>query len=106
MQKKSKKDYRDSSILGVDPAAKSIEELYNVQDFLSDLNMTKVGSFGYKFTETSIFSSFIENRVKDKDNQHYKFFEECLEAKKSKKETKFISYVKCEKIEDCPYPKW
>jgi len=36
--------------------------IFKVQDFLSDLGMTKVGSFGYKLTESSIFTSFIERR--------------------------------------------
>lgn len=51
-QKKGKKEaaYKEQNTLGLDPAAKSLDQLYNTQDFLSDLNMTKIGSFGYKFT--------------------------------------------------------
>ena len=38
----------------------SFTDYFKVQAFLSDLGMTKVGSFGYKFTESSIFTRFIE----------------------------------------------
>jgi hypothetical protein len=36
-----------------------ISDIFKVQDFLSDLGMNKVGSFGYKFTEGAIFTAFM-----------------------------------------------
>ena len=37
-----------------------LNDVFRVQDFLADLGMSKVGSFGYKFTEGTIFTAFIE----------------------------------------------
>lgn len=68
--------------------------------------MTKIGSFGYKFTETSIFSTFIETRAREPKNAYFIFFQECLEKKKAKKEAKFITFSKNEKFWDCPFPNW
>jgi hypothetical protein len=59
--------------------------IFKVQDFLSDLGMTKVGSFGYKLTESSIFTSFIERRFLNYHDPELLFFDECIERKKSKK---------------------
>jgi hypothetical protein len=42
--------------------------MYRLQDFLSDLGMTKVGSFGYKLTEGTLFTSFIERRYQYHDD--------------------------------------
>ncbi len=39
-----------------------ISDIFKVQDFLSDLGMNKVGSFGYKFTEGALFTAFMERR--------------------------------------------
>lgn len=68
--------------------------------------MGKIGSFGYKFTETSIFSAFIETRAREHLNPHLIFFEQCLELKKSKKENHFIVYTRIDKFMDCPPPNW
>lgn len=51
-------DKFDTTIASFDPSA-LMANIFKVQDFLSDLGMTKIGSFGYKFTESSIFTSFI-----------------------------------------------
>lgn len=93
-------------MLGIDTTARSVDELYNTQDFLADLGMSKIGSFGYKFTETSIFSSFVETRAREPLNSHLIFFEQCLELKKSKKETHFITYNRIDKFVECPEPNW
>lgn len=93
-------------MLGIDTTARSLDELYNTQDFLNDIGMGKIGSFGYKFTETSIFSAFIETRAREHLNPHLIFFEQCLELKKSKKENHFIVYTRIDKFMDCPPPNW
>ena len=36
--------------------------MFKVSDFLSDMGMNKVGSFGYKFTEGTMFTAFLERR--------------------------------------------
>jgi hypothetical protein len=45
-----------------------LNEMFRLQDFLSDLGMTKVGSFGYKMTESMLFTSFIERRYQYSDD--------------------------------------
>lgn len=62
-----------------------MSNIFKVQDFLSDLGMTKIGSFGYKFTESSIFTSFIERKFQRLNESQISFFDECIERKKSKK---------------------
>lgn len=62
-----------------------MSNIFKVQDFLSDLGMTKIGSFGYKFTESSIFTSFIERKFQRLNESQTSFFDECIERKKSKK---------------------
>jgi len=36
-----------------------ISEIFKIQDFMSDLGINKVGSFGHKFTEGAIFTTFL-----------------------------------------------
>lgn len=60
-------------------------DILRVQDFLTDLGMTKIGSFGVKFTESSIFTAFIERRQKNPNDPHIQFFDSCLERRKGKK---------------------
>ena len=62
-----------------------MNDLFKVQDFLSDLGMTKIGSFGFKFTESSIFTAFIEKRQRNPTDPEIKFFDNCLEKRKAKK---------------------
>ena len=74
----------------------NLHELFKVEEFLSDLGMTKVGSFGCKFTESTIFASFIEKRNRNPNSPEIKFFDACIEKRKAKKETSFILKVKKE----------
>lgn len=67
-----------------------MSNIFKVQDFLNDLGMTKIGSFGYKFTESSIFTSFIERRYQNQNDPELVFFDDCIERKKNKKENAFI----------------
>lgn len=60
-------------------------DIFKVQDFLADLGMTKIGSFGFKFTESSIFTAFIEKRQRDPNHPEIKFFDSCIEKRKAKK---------------------
>ena len=62
-----------------------MNDIFKVQDFLSDLGMTKIGSFGFKFTESSIFTAFIEKRQRNPNHPEIKFFDNCLEKRKAKK---------------------
>lgn len=73
MQNKSKKEalYKDRN-----ESLKQINELFSIEGFLDDLNMTKIGSFGYKFTETSIFTHFIEKRCRNPQDPYFAFFDE------------------------------
>lgn len=73
MQNKTKKEaiYKDSR-----EPLKQLSELFSVSAFLDDLGMTKIGSFGYKFSETTMFSHFIEKRCKEPHNPYYLFFDE------------------------------
>ena len=53
------KDMKEnSSMMLTEPQL--LNDVFRVQDFLADLGMSKVGSFGYKFTEGTIFTAFIE----------------------------------------------
>jgi hypothetical protein len=52
------KDQEDTSTINLNEPG-LMAHIFKVQDFLSDLGMTKIGSFGYKFTESSIFTAFI-----------------------------------------------
>lgn len=60
-------------------------DIFKVQDFLADLGMTKIGSFGFKFTQSSIFTAFIEKRQRDPNHPEIKFFDSCIEKRKAKK---------------------
>jgi hypothetical protein len=52
--------------------------MFKLQDFLSDLGMTKVGSFGYKLTEATIFTSFIERKHQFQDDPELLFFDDSI----------------------------
>lgn len=52
-----------------------MNDMFKTQEFLSDLGMTKVGSFGYKFTESSIFTCFIERRYQNANDPQLNFFD-------------------------------
>lgn len=67
--------------------------MFKVQDFLSDLGMNKVGSFGYKFTEGTIFTAFLERRYQNANDLVANFFDECLDKKKSKKDAEVLTKV-------------
>lgn len=59
MQKQQKyKEGKENSTIGL-TEPQLLNDMFKLQDFLSDLGMTKVGSFGYKLTEATIFTSFI-----------------------------------------------
>ena len=73
--------------------------MFRVQEFLSELGMTKIGSFGYKFTESSIFISFIERKYNQPRNPEIAFFDECLDRRKSKKDAIFITAIENETYE-------
>jgi hypothetical protein len=62
-----------------------LNDMFKVQDFLSDLGMNKIGSFGYKFTEGTIFSAYLERRSSNYSDPVANFLDDCLEKKKSKK---------------------
>ena len=55
------KDSKENSSIGL-TEPQLLHDIFRLQDFLSDLGMTKVGSFGYKLTEGTLFTSFIERR--------------------------------------------
>jgi hypothetical protein len=55
--------------------------------------MSKVGSFGYKFTEGTIFTSFIERKHQFVEDTELIFFDSCLDKKKSKKDLKLIEKI-------------
>lgn len=82
------KDKENSEIGLTEPQL--LNDMFKLQDFLSDLGMTKVGSFGYKLTEGTIFTSFIERRHQFHDDPELLFFDACIDKKKSKKELKLI----------------
>jgi hypothetical protein len=70
-----------------------LNDLFKVQDFLSDLGMSKVGSFGYKFTEGTIFTSFVERKHQFAQNPELRFFDDSLDRKRSNKNAKLIEKV-------------
>lgn len=86
---KNYKENAENSMMNFDQSG-LMTNIFKVQDFLSDLGMTKIGSFGYKFTESSIFTSFIERKYQNPNSPEALFFDECIERKKSKKEASFI----------------
>jgi hypothetical protein len=55
------KNHDENSMMQLEESS-MMTSIFKVQDFLNDLGMTKIGSFGYKFTESSIFTSFIERK--------------------------------------------
>jgi hypothetical protein len=55
--------------------------------------MSKVGSFGYKFTEGTIFTSFIERKHQYIEDKELIFFDSCLDKKKAKKDAKLIEKI-------------
>lgn len=67
-----------------------LNDIFKLQDFLSDLGMTKVGSFGYKLTEGTLFTSFIERRHQFPEEPELVFFDECIDKKKAKKDSRLI----------------
>lgn len=71
---KKTKDHEESS-LHFDGSSTLMNNIFKVQDFLSDLGMTKIGSFGYKFTESSIFTSFIERKYQNPSHPEVLFFD-------------------------------
>jgi hypothetical protein len=86
------KDNKENSTLSL-TEPQLLNDIFKVQDFLSDLGMSKVGSFGYKFTEGTIFTSFIERRHQFAEDFELRFFDDCLEKKKSNKNAKLIEKV-------------
>ncbi len=52
-----------------------INDMFKIQDFLSDLGMNKVGSFGYKFTEGTIFTAYLERRYQNNTDLVANFFD-------------------------------
>ena len=74
---KPKNGKLDSSITEM-VSPQLITDIFKVEDFLSDLGMTKVGSFGFKFTESSIFTSFIEKRQRDPNAPEIVFCDNCI----------------------------
>ena len=83
------KDNKENSSIGL-TEPQLLNEMFRLQDFLSDLGMTKVGSFGYKMTESMLFTSFIERRYQYSDDAELIFFDESLDKKKSKKDSRLI----------------
>lgn len=90
IQKSQKyKDNKENSSIGL-TEPQLLNDIFRLQDFLSDLGMTKVGSFGYKMTQSTLFTSFIERRHQYYDDPELTFFDESLDRKKSKKDSKLI----------------
>ena len=58
------RNYKKFFITQQNEKNQTLSDLFKVEEFLSDLGMTKVGSFGCKFTESTIFASFIEKKNK------------------------------------------
>ena len=71
------KDIRDS-FSNKQYESQLISEIFKVQDFMSDLGINKVGSFGHKFTEGAIFTAFLERRHFDVGDFIANFFDDCL----------------------------
>jgi hypothetical protein len=61
------KDSKENSTISL-TEPQLLNDIFKVQEFLSDLGMSKVGSFGYKFTEGTIFTSFIERKHQEAAN--------------------------------------
>lgn len=55
--------------------------------------MSKVGSFGYKFTEGTIFTSFVERKHQFADDPELRFFDDSLDRKRSNKNAKLIEKI-------------
>jgi hypothetical protein len=90
MKKQQKyKDSKENSSIGL-TEPQLLNDMFRLQDFLSDLGMTKVGSFGYKLTEGTLFTSFIERRHQYTDDPELVFFDECLDKKKGKKDIRLL----------------
>ena len=86
------KDMKEnSSMMLTEPQL--LNDIFKVQDFLSDLGMSKVGSFGYKFTEGTIFTAFIERHSHLSEDPELLFLDQSLDRKKAKKEAKLIEQV-------------
>jgi hypothetical protein len=83
------KDSKENSSIGL-TEPQLLNDIFRLQDFLSDLGMTKVGSFGYKLTEGTLFTSFIERRHQFAEDPELSFFDESIDRKKSKKEVRLI----------------
>ena len=49
-----------------------------------------MGSFGYKLTESTLFTSFIERRSQLIDSPELVFFDESIDKKKAKKDSRII----------------
>lgn len=83
------KEGKENSSLGL-TEPQLLNDIFRVQDFLSDLGMSKVGSFGYKFTEGTIFTSFIERRHQFAEDPELRFFDDSLDRKRANKNAKLI----------------
>lgn len=88
---KYKEGKENSSLSLTEPQL--LNDIFKVQDFLSDLGMSKVGSFGYKFTEGTIFTSFIERKHQFAEDPELRFFDDSLDRKRSNKNAKLIEKV-------------
>ncbi len=88
---KEGKDKENSSMGLTEPQL--LNDIFKVQDFLSDLGMSKVGSFGYKFTEGTIFTSFIERKHQFSEDPELRFFDDSLDRKRSNKNAKLIERI-------------
>lgn len=64
----------------------------------------QLGSFLHKFTETSIFSYFIDTCLRHVDNPHIAFFNFCLKTKRTKKSPILLSNEKLKKTINCVSP--
>lgn len=88
---KEGKDKENSSMGLTEPQL--LNDIFKVQDFLSDLGMSKVGSFGYKFTEGTIFTSFVERKHQFSEDPELRFFDDSLDRKRSNKNSKLIERI-------------
>ncbi|KAL4510582.1 hypothetical protein ABPG72_004736 [Tetrahymena utriculariae] len=74
-------------------ANKEMSEIFDTREFLNFHKSSKQGTFLQKFTETTMFSYFIETRTQISPFEpYYQFFDICLEKKRSKKDS--ILFVK------------
>lgn len=83
------RDSKENSSIGL-TEPQLTNDVFRLHDFLSDLGMTKVGSFGYKLTESALFNSFIERRYQFAEDPEFLFFDSCIDKKRGKKETKLL----------------